>query len=32
MGSNFMDPEPRARVLDAGYRQGLLVAADDGRW
>ena len=28
MGSNFMDQEPRARVLAAGYRQGLLVAAD----
>ncbi len=26
MGSNFMDQEPRTRVLDAGYRQGLLVA------
>ena len=23
MGSNFMDPEPRTRVLGAGYRQGL---------
>jgi NTE family protein len=32
MGSNFMDEEPRSRVLSAGYRQGLLVAADDGRW
>jgi NTE family protein len=32
MGSNFMDQEPRTRVLDAGYRQGLLVAADDRRW
>ncbi len=32
MGSNFMDQEPRTRVLAAGYRQGLLVAADDGRW
>ena len=32
MGSNFMDQEPRSRVLVAGYRQGLLVAADDGRW
>jgi NTE family protein len=28
MGSNFMDTEPRIRVLGAGYRQGLLVAAD----
>jgi NTE family protein len=32
MGSNFMEQEPRPRVLAAGYRQGLLVAADDGRW
>jgi NTE family protein len=32
MGSNFMDEEPRTRVLSAGYRQGLLVAADDRRW
>jgi NTE family protein len=32
MGSNFMDQEPRTRVLSAGYRQGLLVAADDRRW
>jgi NTE family protein len=32
MGSNFMSTEPRTRVLDAGYRQGLLVANDDGRW
>jgi NTE family protein len=31
MGSNFMDEEPRSRVLSAGYRQGLLVAADNGR-
>jgi NTE family protein len=31
MGSNFMDQEPRTRVLAAGYRQGLLVAARDGR-
>ena len=29
MGSNFMDSEPRGRVLAAGYRQGLLVAADN---
>jgi NTE family protein len=28
MGANFMDQEPRSRVLSAGYRQGLLVAAD----
>ncbi len=27
MGGDFMDPEPRARVLAAGYRQGLKVAA-----
>jgi NTE family protein len=32
MGSNFMDQEPRTRVLSAGYRQGLRVAADGGRW
>jgi len=32
MGANFMDQEPRTRVLGAGYRQGLLVAADDRRW
>jgi NTE family protein len=32
MGSNFMDQEPRTRVLSAGYRQGLLVAVDGGRW
>ena len=31
MGSNFMSPEPRTRVLAAGYRQGLLVAADGTR-
>jgi NTE family protein len=31
MGSNFMDQEPRSRVVAAGYRQGLLVAADDRR-
>jgi NTE family protein len=31
MGSNFMDSEPRTRVLSAGYRQGLLVAADGAR-
>jgi hypothetical protein len=31
MGSNFMDQEPRIRVLAAGYRQGLRVAAQDGR-
>ncbi len=32
MGSNFMDQEPRTRVLSAGYRQGLMVAADNRRW
>jgi NTE family protein len=32
MGSNFMDQEPRTRVLSGGYRQGLLVAADNRRW
>jgi NTE family protein len=32
MGSNFMDQEPRTRVLAAGYRQGLLVAADSKSW
>jgi NTE family protein len=32
MGSNFMDQEPRTRVLSAAYRQGLLVAADNRRW
>jgi NTE family protein len=26
MGGDFMDPEPRERVLAAGYRQGLRVA------
>jgi NTE family protein len=31
MGSNLMASEPRVRVLDAGYRQGLLIADDDGR-
>jgi NTE family protein len=32
MGSNFMEQEPRTRVLAAGYRQGLLVGTDDRRW
>lgn len=32
MGSNFMDEAPRSRVLSAGYRQGLLVAADNSGW
>jgi NTE family protein len=31
MGSNFMDAEPRIRVLAAAYRQGLRVAADSRR-
>ncbi len=29
MGTNFMDREPRGRVLAAGYRQGLRLAARD---
>jgi NTE family protein len=32
MGSDFMDQEPRTRVLAAGYRQGLLVATDGKGW
>jgi NTE family protein len=32
MGSDFMDEEPRTRVLSAAYRQGLRAAADNGRW
>ncbi len=32
MGSNFMDQEPRTRVLSAAYRQGLSLAADDRGW
>jgi NTE family protein len=28
MGTNFMDREPRTRVLAAGYRQGLALAAE----
>jgi NTE family protein len=32
MGSNFMDSEPRIRVLSSGYRQGLLVASDGSGW
>ena len=31
MGTNFMDREPRRRVLAAGYRQGLRLGAEDGR-
>jgi NTE family protein len=29
MGTNFMDREPRARVLSAGYRQGLALGSRD---
>lgn len=29
MGTNFMDREPRSRVLAAGYRQGLQLAGRD---
>jgi NTE family protein len=28
MGGDFMDPEPRSRVLEAGYIQGLRVAGE----
>ena len=28
MGTNFMDPEPRDRVIAAAYRQGLRLARD----
>lgn len=31
MGGDFMDPEPRAHVLDAGYAQGLREGAEIGR-
>ncbi len=31
MGSNFMDAEPRIRVLAAAYRQGLRLAVSTGR-
>ena len=31
MGNNYMDREPRAQVIAAGYRQGLLVVAANGR-
>jgi hypothetical protein len=31
MGGDFMDPEPRAHVLDAGYAQGLREASEIGR-
>jgi NTE family protein len=30
MGSNFMDRAPRAHVLAAGYRQGLVIGRRDG--
>lgn len=30
MGTNFMDSEPRNRVLAAGYRQGLALATSPG--
>jgi NTE family protein len=30
MGTNFMDREPRRRVLAAGYRQGLQLGAENG--
>jgi hypothetical protein len=29
MGNNFMDREPRNRVLASGYRQGLALGATD---
>jgi len=32
MGSNFMDAEPRTRVLAAGYRQGLRAAGAESDW
>jgi NTE family protein len=31
MGTNFMDREPRGRVLGAGYRQGFALAERDSR-
>ncbi len=30
MGNNFMDREPRDRVLAAGYRQGMALGVQDG--
>ena len=30
MGTNFMEREPRSRVLAAGYRQGLALGHQDG--
>jgi hypothetical protein len=30
MGTNFMEREPRHRVLAAGYRQGLELGRRDG--
>jgi hypothetical protein len=32
MGSNFMETEPRIRVLASGYRQGLLAVAGGQGW
>jgi hypothetical protein len=29
MGTNFMDREPRGRVIAAGYRQGLALGEAD---
>jgi hypothetical protein len=29
MGTNFMDREPRTRVMSAGYRQGLALGSRD---
>jgi hypothetical protein len=31
MGGDFMDPEPRTRVLAAGYRQGVRLAGPTPR-
>jgi hypothetical protein len=31
LGGDFMDPEPRQRVLAAGYRQGLRLATSTAR-
>jgi hypothetical protein len=31
MGTNFMDREPRGRVLAAGYRQGLAFVTAPAR-
>ncbi|MGN6170574.1 MAG: hypothetical protein ACTHQQ_20755, partial [Solirubrobacteraceae bacterium] len=32
MEGDFMDPEPRGRVLAAGYAQGLREGSEVGRW